>query len=224
MVRSYIIAAAVLTVATPALAGPRTDATPFLWSGYYVGAQAGYSWGDVDSHDESKFSGDSDWRDSWSTAGAIGGIHAGYNYVSNSVLYGIEADLEASNVSGSVDSEYAGVIETSINVQGSLRGRIGYIAGPALFYATGGLAVADVKSTYNDVNDFTVHDSSSNVQAGWTIGGGIEYAWSPRWTTRVEYRYTDLGRFTDNPRTDSGYNYPTDVTLQAIRFGTSYKF
>ncbi|MFA5955065.1 outer membrane protein [Hyphomicrobium sp.] len=218
------IAVVGMCIGTPAFAGSADDydaSSPFSWAGAYVGAQAGYSWGEVHSHDVSKSGGNSDWRGSSGPDGAIGGVHAGYNYVFNSIILGFEGDIEAANFSGKIDSEFAGIIETNINVQGSLRARIGYSMGRALIYGTGGLAIGDIQSTYDEGS---THDNSTNIQAGWTAGGGVEYAWSPHWTTRVEYRYTDFGRFTDNPKTDSGWNYPTDVIEQGVRAGVSYKF
>lgn len=116
---------------------------------------------------------------------------------------------------------FAGTIETKINVQGSLRARLGYAMGPALLYATGGLAVAHFRTNYDEG---ATTDSTSNTKAGWTVGAGVEYAFSQKWTTRVEYRYSDFGTFTDNPATDSGFLYPTDVKTHAVRVGISYKF
>lgn len=193
----------------------------YEWTGAYVGAQIGYGWGDVDSHDSEIGTGSSDWSDSWKSNGVLGGIHVGYNQAFDSIVLGVEADLEASGASGSVDSAYAGNIKTKIDVQGSLRARLGYATGPALLYATGGLAVAHFDTKYDDG---TTTDDSSNTKAGWTVGAGIEYAFAQNWTTRVEYRYSDFGTFTDNPATDSGYLYPTHVTTQAVRVGVSYKF
>ena len=57
----------------------------------------------------------------------------------------------------------------------------------------------------------------------WTVGAGLEYAFTQNWTTRVEYRYSDFGKFTDNPATDSGLLCPTKPTTQAVRVGFSYK-
>ncbi|TIV91851.1 MAG: porin family protein [Mesorhizobium sp.] len=73
-------------------------------------------------------------------------------------------------------------------------------------------------------NDGVTTDSSSHTKAVWTLGAGVEYAFTQNWTTRVEYRYSDFGKFTDNPATDGTFLYPTDVTTQAVRVGFSYKF
>ncbi|MER9433327.1 outer membrane protein [Mesorhizobium sp. M0618] len=212
-----------VVVSGNAFAADALDSAPvaYDWTGAYVGAQIGYGWGDVDSHDSEIGSGFSDWSDSWKSNGVLGGIHLGYNQAFDSYVLGVEGDIEGSGASGSVDSVFAGTIKTKIDVQGSLRARLGYAMGPALLYATGGLAVAHFHTNYDDG---ATTDSTSNTKAGWTVGAGVEYAFSPKWTTRVEYRYSDFGTFTDNPATDSGFNYPTDVKTQAVRVGFSYKF
>ena len=33
----------------------------------------------------------------------------------------------------------------------------------------------------------------SATQVGWTAGGGIEFAFTPNWTAKVEYLYVDFG-------------------------------
>ena len=63
-----------------------------------------YNWGHVDGHDADVNDGSSDWADSWKTDGVIGGIHIGYNQAVNSIVLGVEGDVEASGMSGSVDS------------------------------------------------------------------------------------------------------------------------
>lgn len=222
--KSILLASAILAVLPgSAFAADALSSGPavYEWSGPYVGVQLGYGWGDVDSHDSQIGNGFSDWADSWGSNGVLGGIHLGYNQAYGSFVLGAEGDIEASGMSGSVDSEFAGNIKTKIDVQGSLRARLGYAMGPALLYATGGLAVAHFKTKYDDGG---TTDDSSNTKAGWTVGAGLEYAFTQNWTTRVEYRYSDFGKFTDNPATDSGFLYPTKVTTQAVRVGFSYKF
>jgi outer membrane immunogenic protein len=223
-VKSILLASTILAAFSgSAFAADSIAAAPvaYEWSGFYVGAQLGYGWGDVKSHDQNIGNGVSDWADSWNSDGVLGGIHLGYNTAFNSIVLGAEADIEGSGMSGSVDSDFAGTIKTKIDVQGSLRARLGYATGPALFYATGGLAVAHFDTHYAEG---LTTDSSSHTKAGWTLGAGVEYAFTQNWTTRVEYRYSDFGKFTDNPATDSAWLYPTEVTTQTVRVGFSYKF
>ncbi|MBZ9818414.1 outer membrane protein [Mesorhizobium sp. CA4] len=223
--KSFLLASTIIALfpASAFAADALSPAVPaaYEWSGFYGGVQLGYGWGKVKSHDSEIGTGVSDWADSWKSDGVLGGIHIGYNQAYDQFVLGAEADIEASGMSGSVDSEFAGTIKTKIDVQGSLRARLGYAVGPALLYATGGLAVAHFDTHYDEGG---TSDSSSHTKAGWTVGAGVEYAFAPNWTTRVEYRYSDFGKFTDNPATDGGFLYPTDVTTQAVRVGFSYKF
>src|SRR5258705_13580735 len=72
----------------------------YEWSGFYVGAQLGYGWGNVDGRDANPLFGNSDWADSWKSDGVIGGVHVGYNQAYNSIVLGVEGDVEASGASG----------------------------------------------------------------------------------------------------------------------------
>ena len=93
---------------------------------------------------------------------------------------------------------------------GTARGRIGYLATPSLLaYATGGLAYggANVGSSFNIQQTFpgaflTITPpifgaaSASKTAAGWTVGGGLEWMFGPKWSAKVEYLYYDLGSVT----------------------------
>jgi len=63
---------------------------------------------------------------------------------------------------------------------------------------------------------------SSSTQVGWTAGAGVEYAFTPNWTAKVEYLYVDLGNLSCNLNCASG----TSVTLteNIVRAGINYKF
>jgi outer membrane immunogenic protein len=226
--KSVFYAGCVLAVlSSPTLAADATVAEPaYEWTGFYAGVQLGYGWGRLRTDEVPIQYGGIDRSDSWAANGALGGIHAGYNQAYGQLVLGTVADVEASGVSGSLNQPYAGLMDTRIDVQGSLRARLGYALGPALFYTTGGVAVASVSTTYDAVanGSGTKTDSSSHALVGWTLGAGLEYAIARNWTTRVEYRYTDFGSFTDRPVTDPSYQYPTSVKTQAVRIGVSYRF
>ena len=58
---------------------------------------------------------------------------------------------------------------------------------------------------------------------GWTVGGGLEYAFLGNWTAKIEYLYVDLGKF------DCGVACgatPDNVTFKenVIRAGLNYRF
>ena len=91
-----------------------------------------------------------------------------------------------------------------IDWMASFRGRAGFAVDRALFYATGGAAVAGIGgSTTTLINSpniglpagtFTATNGGSTTRWGWTLGGGIEWAFNQNWSVAGEYRHTDFGR------------------------------
>ena len=93
-----------------------------------------------------------------------------------------------------------------------------------LFYITGGGAFANLEYTY--VNAGTARSESfSDTHTGWTIGGGIEHAFTPNWTARVEYRFTDYGSVSNNSLfAFPGFTYKHDPESHAVRGYLTYRF
>lgn len=166
-------AAADLSYRAPAAYAPAP--APFTWTGFYLGANAGYGWGTA----------------GWSPDidGFIGGLQAGYNWQGASpFVIGVETDIQYSDVSSGV---------YTLDYFGTLRARLGYAFDQILVYGTGGFAYGS--GTYE-----TWGLSNSKNQTGWTIGGGAEYAINNNWSLKGEYLYVDLGDATyqtiDGPR------------------------
>jgi outer membrane immunogenic protein len=168
--------------------------------------QTGYAWGDTDA---TSFAGLGDTY-SYDTDGWLGGVHLGYNWQATNFVIGVETDIELADLSGSGIGTFGSVHSTDIDWIGSLRGRLGYALDRTLIYATGGLAYGDVAIAGPGYSD-------SETRTGWTVGAGIEHAFAPNTTARIEYRYTDLGSG------DLGFD-DSDVTFSAIRAGLSWKF
>jgi outer membrane immunogenic protein len=208
-----------------------TPVPVFTWTGFYVGLQAGYTWGEDDNDlvvttGPAAFGGVA----SADLEGFVGGAHAGFNYQFGSVVAGLEADIEGLAADGDVAVVApAGTlaISSEINFQGSLRARLGFAFDRALIYATGGLAFVNYDATYAftpAAGGFTVVDFDDTLW-GWTIGAGIEYAITNNITTRVEYRYTQFDS------QDNGFNFTglvgsgnTEPEFHTVRAGISYKF
>jgi len=206
----------------------------FSWTGFYVGLQAGHSWGNhrisrLDAAGNVRTFGGVPLSDASSMNGFVGGAHIGYNYQINQVVLGVEADLEGStaryrlgNVAAApgFDFNYG-----SVGWQGSLRARLGLVAGNALFYLTGGLALADIRSRVDVAGAGALFIAYSKVQPGWTLGGGVEYAFTPNWTARAEYRYTNLGSHSVPSPGGTTVTFRTsDVRSHTVRLGVSYLF
>jgi outer membrane immunogenic protein len=94
--------------------------------------------------------------------------------------------------------------------------------GPTLLYATGGVAFADLRDRLTGPGGVETFD---RTRAGWTVGAGAEWAISPAWSTRLEYRYTDFGNFTDVSAVAApGFSYQHNPTFHTVRLGVSYHF
>jgi len=197
----------------------------FDWSGFYVGAQVGYGWGDFDIKITT---GDLDAEPPFPNGdfdGVLGGAHAGYNFQADQFVFGLEADIEASDMDGS-DTWGQEVEDVDVEVLGSLRARAGIALDNLLLYATGGLAGAEIKYTTDIIPGST---SNNNVDYwGYAVGGGVEYAFSESLSVRLEYRYTDLGEETFNPKSIECFPIDCklhgDVDFHAVRAGISWHF
>ena len=192
---------------------------PFSWTGFYVGAQVGYAWGNADhSVLAGTGTGSSD------PDGVVGGVFAGYNYDFHPFVVGVEADVEASRAEGDffnpAGASLAG--STDLNWQGSLRARVGYSFDRALIYATAGAAYGNFDFQGGPI-PATQGEFSKDLW-GWTAGAGVEYAFTDNIIARLEYRYTDFG-------STSGVIAPFPVSMtvkdaqfSTVRVGISYKF
>ena len=84
---------------------------------------------------------------------------------------------------------------------GSTRyGRVGYAFFPdnrLLVYGTGGVAYGGASSHLDGFDAGHGFDcwcrGGSSSRVGWTIGGGVEYAFTNNWIIGAEYLYYDLG-------------------------------
>jgi len=98
------------------------------------------------------------------------------------------------------------------------------------FYATGGLAVANVdRTSVVTLNGNTSNVSDSTTHAGWTLGAGLEWMFRPGWSAKVEYLYVDLGSMrvavpTTNATFSQTMSVSSDVTAQIGRVGLNYRF
>jgi outer membrane immunogenic protein len=171
------------------------------------------------------------WRANSSPRGFIGGGHAGYNWQSGAFVYGLEADVEGADIKGTGNYRFLGGapildhVDSKTDFQGSFRGRLGWAANNWLFYATGGLAWADIKHTYVTGIAGPPANSFSTTRAGYTVGAGVEYGFTPNWSGRLEYRYSDYGTLTNNVGAQFvGGLQDQKITDNSVRVGLSYRW
>ena len=94
-----------------------------------------------------------------------------------------------------------------------------------LFYGTGGAAFGNVQ-TFAGALPY-----ASVTQTGWTAGAGVEWAFLPNWTAKVEYLYVNLGNAAcpatscGNPiGAPPGTGTSVSFNENIVRAGINYKF
>ena len=196
----------------PAYTAP---AVVYNWTGFYIGGHVGGAFGDSNSltSDSGRF---------------MGGVQGGFDYqfATNWVL-GIEANYSwmGSNNPGFLYSN--GTTLTGNNSElGSVTGRLGYTWGPTMLYAKGGYA-------WRGNNDLVVTTPvlgatpvgvDGNSKSGYTVGGGLEYMFTPSWSGKIEYQYYNFGN-----TTLTSTAFPAGVTSfnndeHTIKAGLNYRF
>jgi outer membrane immunogenic protein len=178
------------------------------WEGFYVGAHGGYASADADV----VFGG---LGGSGSPKGGFGGLQIGYNYlITPHWLLGYEADASFGDINDStppfVNSNF------KVDTFGTGRGRFGYVHGPWLLYGTFGMAWARTNRT----GGAGVLDSNRAL-VGWAGGLGVEYAFLPNWSAKVEYLYADFG---ETRRSFGAIPIDTALTMSMVRAGLNYHF
>jgi outer membrane immunogenic protein len=173
-------------------------------------------------------------------SGVIGGGGIGCNWQTGIFVFGLEGDVSGwhnsstSAVTGldvlAPGQVFHATTSVTSNTLATGRPRIGIAANNWLFYATGGLAVANAAFAQSVVFTATrsTQAGATSTSVGWTAGGGIEYAISPNWTVKGEYLYVSLDSQT---MTENNVTFPTfsqsatnKLAVSIARFGVNYKF
>lgn len=210
------------------LTAPASD-----WSGFYLGLNAGYGVARNPSTQLGQTFGPTTESFSIGPAGFIGGAQAGYNWQWAQWVLGAEADLQFASQKDSACMlrclPISGVpIEQKLTWFGTVRGRLGWSTGPALLYATGGLAYGhiDNKVTRIDGANPIENYTFGHTKTGWTIGGGIEAALAGDWSAKAEYLYVDLGGVSDSYMHLGllNENVSSSVRNNIFRAGLNYRF
>ncbi len=140
------------------------------------------------------------------TGGVIGGLQTGYNYQFGWFVGGVEADISAVQAGGRTSwTSYATLDGSTFTTSpgqwldyiGTVRLRAGYALDRWLMYVTGGFAYGGIRNTDTVVMDsdpqYVWHGSSNQFRTGYTLGGGVEYAWTNNILLRLEGLYYNLG-------------------------------
>jgi outer membrane immunogenic protein len=204
----------------------------FNWAGCYLGGSLGYAWGrdfDTETVTATGLLSGSSPTDSANANGVKLGGYLGCNWqMGGPWVIGAEGDGEWANLRGTTTFPNTGppsdFYDTHIDDQSSIRGRIGYLLEPRLIvYATGGAAFASIKE--HDVIGATgAFTDNSATRTGWTLGAGLEYAFTDRWIGRFDYRYANFGTFSYNTVVFGPFTESHKTTENTFRWGLAYKF
>jgi len=225
------IAAVASLLATNAFAAdlaprPYTKAPPMVaaiydWNGFYIGGNAGYSWGraatdgnltGTDSVSEFRTAGPTllpgfpvvttfaavPLTGRANVNGFIGGGQAGYNWQRGTWLFGLEADIQGSDERGTSDvclvagcAPGTGILTANYKLDW-----FGTARGRIGFLPTDRILLyATGGLAYGGVSATAplVPLSWGSTRVGWTLGVGAEAAIDQHWSVKLEYLYMDLG-------------------------------
>jgi outer membrane immunogenic protein len=183
-------------------------------------------------------------------SGLTAGAQIGYNWQFGAMVIGLEADINyrdnggrnGFNILGTGDYAGYGLAYTGDeggNWFGTLRPRIGVAFDRTLLYVTGGLAYGksrrggtlyayDTDAPGVPLAGLSWGSSDNSSNWGWTLGAGVEHAFSNNWTAKFEYLYVNLD---SGNRTLVNANAPNyiftssrDDQFSVVRVGLNYKF
>jgi outer membrane immunogenic protein len=218
-----VTVASVATVLAADLPRPVYKAPPppppvYNWTGFYLGANFGGSWGHESHELFNGIPGNSEGGFTHDPNGVIGGGQIGYNWQfapwfgwGTGTVLGIEADFQGSSQRSKNDGTFSdpvfgpvtfsGGVEDKLEWFGTVRGRAGIAFDRVLWYGTGGWAFGEAKLDEGTLTSSnaggpiagTAFSSSNSMDGGWTVGGGIDWAFLDNWTAKLEYLYVDFG-------------------------------
>lgn len=229
----------------------------FSWTGFYAGVNAGVGFNAGDDRDSTLvLPGGAVLRygDNADDAAFTGGGQLGFNYqFSNNFVLGVETDLQFLGLDDDdmVMPTITGTPPGGAAFQPAMRGvsgiewfgttrlRAGYAFDRTLVYATGGLAYGEGDATrIAGVGGIGGFLDESDVAFGWTLGAGVEYAWTDNLIVGLEGLYVSLDRdFGSNgfagintatapatPVFAASENGDDDIEFGVVRARISYKF
>jgi outer membrane immunogenic protein len=176
-----------------------------------------------------------------SATGWVAGGQLGYNWQRDSFVYGLEGDVSLMHLKSSMTNilptpfpfipNPTAMTNANMDWYGTFRGRLGWSAGPVLFYGTGGVAYGNVELNSNITSGpGSLAAQAWSARAGWVAGGGIEFKVRPDVIFSVGYQYVDFGHvsvassatiFGPTPFT---VNATTHAQFQVATAGVSWLF
>jgi outer membrane immunogenic protein len=207
---------------------PAAHADHDLWRGWYGGVGAGGG----NAHSTwvtDATSGTLDEQVDHKTRGAVGGLQFGWRKpVAGPLLLGAEAAWYGGKIEERTDSDVAPGRErvTKVRNPGSIAALVGLAGSHFLFYARGGIALAQIElqAINHQVGNVATWEST-----GWggTAGAGIEFNVHKRLSLGLQYDYARI-KAKDQTTFNSGgvqvnaVDFKTTVNLVLLRLNYNY--
>ena len=154
-------------------------------------------------------------------------IRGGYDMQNGNIVYGVVVEGGSSDVRDSVTAFSVTpafyTFTREIDYTLGARLRAGYAAGNALFYATGGVAYAEIKNSFatsNTANSFANNGNSNSF--GYAAGGGAELKVAKNISLGLEYLYTNYSKDDYRINVGPGTAAPTNPFL-LVSGGTDFR-
>jgi len=184
--------AAVATAADAQTRRPRAAAPqeppPRQWTGFYVGGNLGYGVAGLTDNTPLAVA--------TNMTGAVGGVQAGYNHQYNRLVFGVEADIQASGQNASYTQNLPIIgnvtVEHRISYFGTVRGKLGYAfdCGCVMAYGTLGWAYGEYRPSLTALG---VTISNDYTRSALAAGAGVEWKVTRNWSAKLEALYLDTG-------------------------------
>jgi outer membrane immunogenic protein len=209
---------------------PQVVIPPFTWTSCYAGLQAGGGWGKKDLTDSVGIFSDTTGYSSASVdvSGYMLGGQIGCDYqFALTWVVGIEGAATGGNISKTTNFAVPGdtaSFRSTTDFLASITGRLGYAFDRWMLYGKGGVALVGDRYHADDVAGIYFFDATEN-RIGWTAGAGVEWAFTPEWSVKLEYDYYGFGTksllFTD---AISGGTAPVNIhqTIQVVLLGINF--
>lgn len=209
-----------------------------LWTGFYIGAHAGYGWSDkewtlLENAGQGASERIGEKLASHDADGGLAGVQVGFNWQSGQWVYGVEAEWSWTDMDGrgTWERRRDGLLrdgEVDINWMATVAGRLGMTFDRTLVYAKLGAAFADEDYNHTAERDQGREPRDFNgddTRTGFLIGAGIEHAYDANWSVKLEYNYIDFGEdditVTEDDRRAI---FDVDQDMHVVKIGLNYRF
>jgi outer membrane immunogenic protein len=194
-----------------------------LWNGCYFGGNIGGAWAKAEYNDAS-----TGGTVSASNSGVAGGIQGGCDYQAGAWVIGLRDMFDGTSLDNNATfstTPFTGTADSHTHWFDTLTARGGYLVIPnILLYVQGGAAWTSTDiNLWNSAGGLIAQ--LSNDRTGWTVGGGAEWMFAPRWSVFAEYNFMDFGT-QSAAVTGCGGNCAVSAkaNIQDALVGINYKF